>query len=250
MSIKCLITAGCSFSQVPNGDVTWPVPLNESLKPEKVYYLGQGAAGNGIISRKIIYAVNDALKNYNSDEILVGVMWSGYDRREVYSFTDKPTTKLNYSDVFRNPCAVDKQTNYYILNQHWDDELCKSYYSNITDEDSLLITLEHILRIQWFLKLNNIKYFMTQYDYDVFGPHFLTVENRMGLVNKSEDLLSLYNQIDFTHWLPIENMYAYARFESQYDFARPPDPHPSTEQHKEMVEKVLLPFLKNMYNIE
>lgn len=250
MTIKCLITAGCSFSQVPNADVSWPAHLNEALIPEKIYYLGQGAAGNGIISRKIIYAVNDALKNYSSDEILVGVMWSGFDRKEIYSFKDLPTTKFNYGNEMRNPCAVIENPDYYILNRHWDDEVAKSYYSMISEEDLLLTSLEHMLRTQWFLKLNNIKYFMTQYDYDAFGPHYLTIKDRLGLIKQSKDLTLVYDQIDFTNWLPIENMYAYAKFESQYDFARPNDGHPSTEQHKEMVEKVLLPFLKNMYNIE
>lgn len=252
MTIKCLITAGCSNSQVPNADVTWPVHLNEALKPDQVYYLGQGAAGNGIISRKVIYALTEALKTYRPEEILVGIMWSGSDRREVYSFNDKPTEKISNDIVsYRNPCAVIHENNHYILNKHWThNEYAKTYHSIISDEDSVLVTLEHMLRVQWLLKLNNIKYFMTEYDYDVFAPYAIGIVDKLQIINSGEDLKFLYDQIDFEFWLPIDNMYSYAKFDSKFDFARPPDPHPSTEQHKEMVEKVLLPFLKNKYNID
>jgi hypothetical protein len=53
----------------------------------------------------------------------------------------------------------------------------------------------------------------------------------------------LYNQIDKSNWLPINNLYEWAKYESGFDFARPPDPHPSTDQHKAFVEKIIVPYL-------
>lgn len=240
-NVKCLITAGCSYSQVPNRDVTWPVHLNEYLKPEKVYYLGQGAAGNGIISRKVIHALTEALKTYRPEEILVGIMWSGFNRRDIYSRKSLDTTIIDYgTDVYRNPLKVIDDYDYYLINQNWDDNLTTffSKYAYI-EEDALMITLEHVLRTQWFLKLHNINYFMTEYDYDCFdiGPV------KSELISSSKDLTFLSDQIDKSKWLPIRNMYDYACHVSKFDFARPKDPHPSTEQHKEMVETVLIPFL-------
>lgn len=251
--IKCLITAGCSFSQVPNRDVTWPKHLNEVLQPEKVFYLGQGAAGNGIISRKLLYCLAEAQQTYSNDEILVGVMWSGYNRRELFSYISEDTTLINYgkdNTNYKNPCAVISNDYYNIINQHWDDKLTTDFMKVFRDEDSLMITIEHILRIQWLLKLNNIKYFMTSYDFDVFTPFNFENYDKFSLIDSSKDLRFLYDQIDFSYWLPIENMYDYAKFQSRFDFSRPNDPHPSTEQHEEMVEKILLPFLKTKYNIE
>jgi len=240
-NIKCLITAGCSFSQVPNRDVTWPVHLNEYLKPEKVYYLGQGAAGNGIISRKVIHTVNEALKTYKPEEILVGIMWSGFDRRDVHSKLPLDCTIIDYGTTeYANPVRIVDKPDFYIINKHWKDELTVNFMKHAyVLEDSLLIAIEHILRTQWFLKLNNIKYFMTEYDFDCFdqGPF------KGDLVKITKDLEFTYNQIDRSHWLPIENMYQYASEVSKYDFARHKDPHPSTEQNKEMVETVLIPFL-------
>lgn len=243
---KLLITAGCSFSQVPNSDVAWPVPLKEYLDCE-VLYLGQGAAGNGIISKKVIYHTLKALEQYNASDILVGIMWSGIDRKEVY-LTNNITNynSINHgpdNDRYRNPLRLssdipDSLRHYYIINTHWNDDLTQTYIKHFHDDTgSLIQTLEHILRVQWFLENRKIKYFMTQYSFDVLP--ISTSE-----VYKNPDVKHLYDQLDFTNWLPIENMYRFA-CDSGLPFARPPDPHPSTEHHKLMVDTVLIPHLKN-----
>ena len=244
-NIKCLITAGCSYSQVPNRDVAWPFHLNKQLAPKEVHYLGQGAAGNGIISRKTLYTLVNALKKYKPEEILVGIMWSGFDRREIYSKKLLDCNHIDYgaagSDNYSNPVRIStKDKNYYLVNRHWDDNLTVNFMKYAyTDEDSLMITLEHVLRVQTFLKLYNIKYFMTEYDYDCFDifPY------RNELISNDNHLSFLYNQIDKSNWLPINNMYEYAKEESGFDFSRPPDPHPSTEQNKAFVEKIIVPYL-------
>lgn len=251
-NIKCLITAGCSFSQVPNQDITWPVHLNEWLKPEKVYYLGQGAAGNGVISRKVVYTLHEALKTYKPEEILVGIMWSEFDRREIYSNNKLDCTVIDYAgtDNYANPLKIIEDKKYYIINSHWQDGLTVSFMHNAyTPEDSMMITIEHILRIQWLLKLHKIKYFMTEFDYRCMDEYPYNNKTR---IQTDTDLSFLYNQIDKEFWLPINNMYEYAKEHSGFDFARPPDPHPSTEQHRAMVQNILIPFLldkKMVYDI-
>ena len=82
-NIKLLITSGCSFSEAINHDITWPVHLTQYLNCEAVH-LGRGSAGNGIISRTIVHAVITALKSYKPEELLVGIMWSGYSRHEFF----------------------------------------------------------------------------------------------------------------------------------------------------------------------
>ena len=244
-NVKHLITAGCSFSQVPNLDVTWPVPLGETIGCETVY-TGHGASGNGIVSRKVIYNTMQALKKYKPEEILVGIMWSGYERREYYSEQPVDATILNHGrGPSSNPLHIIEDANYYILNKHWKDPLTTTFMANFNNlHDALMISLEHILRTQWFLKLNNIPYFMTTFDYDALDAYPYT--NSHILNNK--DLKFLWDQIDKEPWLPIENCYQWVKYESGKDFARPPDPHPSTEQHQELVKRVILPFLleKNM----
>lgn len=234
---KCLITAGCSFSQVPNADVSWPVPLRDALHTNNVFYLGQGAAGNGIISRKVIYNVQQALDIYEPHEILVGIMWSGYDRFETYhEKMDFDYYKLSlHSEGYCNPVRITDEHNYYLINSHWSDELTKAHFKYFYDQVGATIqTLEHILRTQWFLKQHNIPYFMTEYSFDCLPRH----DN----IRYHADVGYLYDMIDKDKWLPIDNMWQYA-VDSGLPFARPPDPHPSSEHHEKFVREVVLPWL-------
>ena len=241
-----LVTAGCSFSQVPNADTTWPVHLQKALSFNQVLYLGQGAAGNGIISRRVIYHVSQLLKINRPENILVGIMWSGRDRMEVYSKKEIPHHAIESGSAYRNPVPIANERNFYLLNNHWDDESTKTFFKYFyNDEYATILTLEHILRTQWYLKQNKVNYFMCQYHYACLpnpklrGPDIHLLEN--------EDISALYNNIDFSNWIyephrPFNNMWSYAT-ETGLPFARPPDPHPATEHHQLFVRDHVLPFL-------
>ncbi len=239
---KVLVTAGCSFSQVPNRDVTWPVPLTKYLNPEEVLYLGQGAAGNGIISRRVIYHVSNLLQTYKPHEILVGIMWSGRDRMDVYSTKVIPHHSLDGGETYCNPVKVAKDYNFYLINNHWDDFSTTTYFKHFYDKvHTTMLTIEHILRVQWFLKNHGIHYFMTQ-----FHPDALPLSNHPydQEVMANPDIDYIFKLIDFNNWLPITNMWQYAT-DSGLPFARPPDPHPSTEHHQLFVDNIVIPWLKN-----
>lgn len=235
---KCLITAGCSFSQVPNADITWPVHLRDKLQTENCLFLGQGAAGNGIISRKVIYHTQKMLKSYKPEELLVGIMWSGRDRQEVYS-TDQnfPHNKVGIgAEAYRNPVRVVEEYNFYIMNAHWKDPATTNYIKNYYDEvGAFLISIEHILRTQWFLKQHKIPYFMCEYSIDCL-PRDIEIINHT-------DISYLLDMIDKRRWIDIDNMWQYA-LDSGLPFARPPDPHPSTEHHLKFVDEKVLPYLQ------
>jgi hypothetical protein len=235
---KLLITSGCSFSQVPNADVTWPVHLQKYLGCEAIH-CGRGAAGNSIISRTIIYNVSEALKTYKPEELLVGIMWSGHDRHNFY-LSGPPADFEQFiigNPYYANPQWITdpKRSHYYMTNSHWKDQLSIKYYRDFYDEKgSQLETLEHILRVQWFLKSMNVKYFMTKYSFDVIF---------MRNIKGDEDLTHVYDLIDNEHFLAVDNMDSWAR-QSNILYARPPDRHPSTEHHKEFVSTFIVPHLK------
>ena len=238
-NIKLLITAGCSFTQYPNKDTSWSYHLSSHLGCETLY-LGQGAAGNGIISRHVIFQTLEALKKYKPNEILVGIMWSGANRYDFYNTNNVPHHHIEIgSENYRNPVKINKDHNFYILSTHWDDDSTKNYFANFYDEvGSYLYTIENILRVQWFLKLHSIPYFMTK-----FSKNVLPDDGKNQLIKNHSDIKYLYDQIDFTNFLNVNNCEDWARFESGLDFARPPDPHPSTEQHKAFTERVIIPHL-------
>lgn len=236
-----LITAGCSFSSVPAEFRTWPSHLRKYLNPVKNIYLGTGAAGNGIISRRVIYNVTEQLKTHKPEEILVGIMWSSYNRSEVYSTDSIPHMSQDYGPTHCNPVSVVKNKNFYLINNHWEDELSVNYYKNFyNDEYGSILTLEHVLRVQWFLKSYNIKYFMAEYSFDTFPtqnyPHITKI-----MVNP--DVKHLYDLVDRDHWLPITNMQEFAN-SSGYPYV-PGNIHPTTEHHKHLNDTVIVPYLKN-----
>lgn len=286
------VSAGCSYSQVPNTDTAWPVHVQEAFKlsDDEVTHLGSGAIGNEMISRLVIYHVNNLLKSHKPEDLLVGIMWSGCDREVVIQgqskrifekatpipelenisyeqfIVDKTRRAKDYREVYNNPLSLaTNESIYYTLNSHWTDELTVTYYENFVDElSSIIKTCEHILRTEWFLKNHNIKYFMTEYDIDVFlfggvpnmNRHIysancpaLGINSRGKNISNHPDVKYLYDMIDKSYWLPVNSLGEWANQVSIYDYARERDPHPSTEQHKDFTQQVILPFLLKKYNI-
>jgi hypothetical protein len=99
-------------------------------------------------------------------------------------------------------------------------------------------TLENIIRVQNYLKLHNIKYFMSTYTSEVFA------------VKDNPNLDHLYEQIDFSKFLPVDGCFEWCKEQSGLPMPYVNDNHPSTEQHKLFTEQVIIPFLTNTYNID
>lgn len=234
---KILITGGCSFSECISTFIdTWPRHLARSIPEYTHIPTGMGSQGNGLISRKVIYAVSQALKTERPEDILVGVMWSGINRHEKYSSYHLTEFEQNKNNWQRNPTRVveNSNDNWYVFNHHWDIPIVKNYYRNYYDDvGAMIASIEHILKVQWFLKNNNIKYFMSTYTDEVLTNKFV---NHI-------DVKYLYDMIDMDKFLPVSSEYAWCRDSSSFDFLNKGDPHPSTEQHGEFTEKVILPFL-------
>jgi hypothetical protein len=234
---KLLITGGCSFSEcVSISQHTWPIHLAKRLYPAwKHKPTGMGSQGNGLISRRIIYQVMEELKTTKPEDMLVGIMWSGPDRHDLYH------TENIYFDVreawLENPTKFVKDTpgHWIILNGGWRSSYARNYYTNFHEHvGSLIYTIEHMLRVQWFLKQHNIKYFMTTY----------TAEVLPDIVKSHPEVEYLYKQIEFDKFLPVTGEYEWCVEHMPNDFPRPNDNHPGIEQHTAFTEKIIIPFLK------
>ncbi len=235
LNSKLLITSGCSFSECISPWIkTWPAHLARKLDGYEHVSKAMGSQGNGLISRGIIYQVSESLKSRPTEDIVVGIMWSGPDRVDFYN----PSVKFssNLSGWMENPTGfVNPYKNWVILNHGWNTEHAKQYYANFHSYvGSLIYTLENILRTQWFLKMHNIKYFMSTYTSEVMPE----------LVKNHPETQHLYNQIDFSKFLPVDGEYEWCKDQSGLDFPTPGDNHPSSQQHLLFVEKVILPFVK------
>jgi hypothetical protein len=198
-------------------------------------HTGMGSQGNGLISRKVIYEVIEELKTTRPEDMLVGVMWSGPSRHDFYH-SDSVYFSIN-EPWMENPTKFAKDTpgNWAILNHHWRNNYSRNYYTTFYDhEGSIIYSLEHILRVQWFLKQYNIKYFMSTYTSEVLPEH----------AKSHPELSYLYNQIDMDNFLPVIGEYEWCKENMPNDFPIPGDPHPGIKQHTAFTEQIILPFLK------
>lgn len=255
---KILITSGCSFSQCVETieHYTWPTHLHNLLKPLGYTHISSamGSQGNGLISRGIIYNVIKALETYNPEDILVGVMWSSSSRMDYRC--DHPESlswgNQNTNGWVENPTGFveNADKNWVILNHGWTTEEAVTYYKYFHDFVGCTIySIEHILRTQYFLKSKNIKYFFTNFTDNNIIPDLLYVEQ-----NKHE-YQYLYDQIDFNNYLPVssEHRWVYENSETKEDFikkhlyngATSLWTHPRSYEHKEFVDKIIYPYLKN-----
>jgi hypothetical protein len=248
--MKVLITSGCSFSvTMNNNNKCWPGFLSETLELPLINK-AMGSQGNGLITRSIIYEVTNQLKSYDAKDILVGAMFSGINRKDYY--TENPDLLsfiINKSEdgVVENPTGFieNANKNWVILNQNWkapphkNDEAKYFYKYFYNDINAMIETLEHILRLQYFLKDKGIKYFFTCY---------LDTVLHNELINHNE-VKHLYELLDLSNFLPVksinnwifENKVFLEDFEKTYY-----DNHPSNRQHKAFVDQVILPFINKL----
>ena len=153
-----------------NSRINWPAILGNELDIEldNVHNYAMQRHGNGMIARHIIHKVTDLLEEgVNPSNILVGAMWSLIERLEFFStevkqYPEDPTNPINYLPVW-----PDKNGNWVIIHPHCLEESpawtkTKQMYSAFDETVHCYIqSLEHVHRVQSFLKLNNIDYFFT-----------------------------------------------------------------------------------------
>ena len=258
--MQILVTGGCSFSQIKTATdsklrsrYTWPLFLQESLKIKEHYSDAVGAQGNDLISRQIVWQLSSLLKNYDPGDILVGIMWTNesrhstlvpFSQRNNFDFHYGQGVELNDDTLYKsmkfyNPYSWDLENSSHagwgILSP--EGKLGEIYFRNFYNhEQSQIITLEHILRVQWLLKLHNIKYFMT------------TINDIFTLIKPMNAMRHLYNEIDFDHFLPIDGEYEWIKSQG-LSFADDQG-HPTAESHKAFVDQVVMPFLKEKKYIQ
>lgn len=261
---KILITSGCSFSECSSGPVdletwtelhhaTWPQWLACRLKSHGFHdhvSKAMGSQGNGLISRGTIYAVCQALKTHQPEDILVGVMWSGSSRHDYIcenpqwlSFRDNPDP--NWMD---NPTGfVDgAEPRWVIMNHDWTNTEAATYYSKFHSfTGDTIYSLEHILRTQYFLKSKGVNYFFTNFvDNNIVDFHSEDYRKHQDQIDY------LYELIDFNNYLPVSSELTWVHENSIYTDSEihqhgPSHQwlHPESQQHREFSDQVIYPYL-------
>jgi len=263
---KALIVSGCSFTECrshdPNNWYTWPKHLHDILKDygyDVFINKAMGSQGNGLISRSLMYSVSKALTKYKPEDILVGVMWSGSSRLDYMN--SRPDLMSWYGSNpdgwMENPTSfVDNaEKKWIIMNPHWTNEEAQIYYKYFYDDvGAAIYSIEHILRLQYFLKDKKVPYFFTN-----FTDENILINSKYVNDNKHE-YDYLYELIDFNNYLPVssEHRWVYDNATTKEEFrARHLYNgtwctwiHPNRQEHKEFAEQVIVPYLKNKNMID
>lgn len=249
---KHFIVSGCSFTETYSPFKSWSEWVVEDLYKTALTSKAMGSQGNGLISRSIIYEVTRKMDNgVQPEDMIVGVQWSGSDRMDFLVgdsqlaslnldrtrgvFDTNPDT--NWDGWMENPTGFisDQPKKWVISNLGW--KLAKDYYMKWhSTQFGSVMTLEHILRTQWFLEKHNIKYFMTTMNSRVLLPDAGS--------GTDPTIKHLYDQIDFTKFLPVIGMQEWA-YGPDYEFGI----HPREEHHEKFAKEIVLPFVRETYEI-
>jgi len=195
---KNIVTGGCSFSetmhcidyrrfdmmdeyddyQPESGYKSWALHLEDIIPNSKVHNTAMPGAGNGWISRAVIYKVNELLElNLKVDYVCIQL--SGCDREEILidvndAIEDDEKTNSNLlchfipsldggvgPDAGINWNKINLQNNnmMWMKSSYDSKSMLRHYHKYYNNNDFAVVkTLEHILRLQWFFKVNDIKY--------------------------------------------------------------------------------------------
>lgn len=264
--IKLTITSGCSFTDSLNWQdyKTWPKQLPDQLGIKDWVNEGRGGQANNMIRMRVIHAIEKALETYTPQELLVGIMWSGPDRRGIYYHKDflgdKPTGKV-WIDSYN---FIDKETEGvwkpFLLghSNHENWKLGKLYYKNFHDSIGALVdTLHDIHYTQLYLKNKGINYFMSnawnifEFRWDHWGQYKGNIEDyrneNIGRHNalNHPDLKWIADSIDWGKFLPVEGMWEWCQL-YRPDRDNTVEHHPTAEEHREFTKQVILPYIEQL----
>ena len=244
MSYQLFISGGCSgsFTHPTYSHRSWPVHVAQLLGCEH-QDVALPSQGNGMISRRVIYAVEQALKSMPAQDIIVGIFWTDMNRHEFYNdqnVTDwvdqfhwgNPTSIKMY-----DPSLTQRDKNWVMLHPQYTKEYSATYYRMYHSFiDSQIRTCEHVLRTQWYLDKNKIRYFMGTYTLNTFGKEFID----------HPEISWLYSQINQNTFIPIAGMLDWGNQQTDPDLKYNPDDlyHLNTPQSKAFTDQIIWPFLK------
>ena len=294
--MKHIVTSGCSFSNTEDCvDYTthgmdhhlyqldnyksWALHLEDIIPDSKVYNRALPGVGNAYIVRSIIWQVNELLKQNIKPNVFMQM--TSFDRKELLldcndlsSETDGNLQTHYIPDIMprhipdimprhQSPHFAKKLNNnkVWLKHSYVEDSMMRyhyKYYHN--DESALVESLEHILRLQWFLKLNNINYkiFPGWNIIQRLNHHTLQKESNEKLIFGTTEVNFLWEMIDFdnvwfyknyggiTEWsednLPFKDRYVTGERRNKEGTAL--DQHPSNTAHREFAKQAVSKWIK------
>lgn len=236
MTIKKIITGGCSFSDVDTPEC-WIYRLQELLPDVEFRHTGMGSIGNDLIQKKLSLVLTEELEKYDPSELCVIPMWSGTERTSfwvdnpdfiedvisqwkvrdlswslqfcnLYGKVDSNTqkiVKLPHRYPFEDATMYDSAGGWYHCNYLMpDSKLTDEFFKTCKDVLGYAIkSIENIIFLQNLCKLKGVKIFQTFYRSYVYEDIFTNRDNL--------NIKYLFNQWDHDTIISTTGIYEHLR---------------------------------------
>lgn len=245
MSYQMFISGGCSgsFTHPTYSHQSWPVHVAQLLGCKHLD-TALPAQGNGMISRRVMYAVEQALKSMPAQDIIVGIFWTDINRHEFYN--ERHVEEWSDYNHWGNPTSIkaydpllpQRDNNWVLLHPHYTKAYSTTYYKMYHSFiDSQIQTCEHVLRTQWYLEKHHIRYFMGTYTGHTLNKDFID----------HPEVSWLHSQINHDTLIPIIGMLEWGNQQTDPELKYSADDlyHLNSAQSKALTDQVIWPFLKD-----
>jgi hypothetical protein len=243
-----LITGGCSFTAHQVRDkLSWANQLDER-DGYTVINTAEMASGNGLISRNIL----EAAEQYKSQDPKVCIMWSSPNRFELFYDSKHPVQKeMRDHPAFYNHTWLKTGGGYgnWTFGSAIADKDTRTYLTYFHNQEyQFMKTLEHILRIQWYCKINNLKLYNFCWQNifwganDVHGSSHKPEHTFKPIVDTYPSCTHLWDMIDWKDWHLYKNggLWEFC-IDKGYDLQS--GTHPSTEVQRQWLDEIVVPLL-------
>ena len=257
---KYIITSGCSYSDVSMN--AWPKFIDELFDDVVVKNYGSCARGNDYISRTIISSVQKLLDGgIEPSNILVLGCWSGLQRRDI--LINKESIKQHFSLSHHNKDENDLGFTKDLPIGEWEN-FNEEWWKLISEEQGIVISLENILRTEWFLRDKKINYkffsfvniFIDSHYFEEWNPKYNT-ESDTKIIEKYPNTKYLWDMIDWDKWWFWKNYggvgnWILENVKGGYDEdelgGMLGHNHPTEKGHKDFAKKIVSIFINDTYN--
>lgn len=267
--ITHIVTGGCSFST----PYKWPYRIQSCYPNKNFYNTGKNSAGNDFISYSMIFKAQSLLDiGISPDQILLIIMWSGFDRKSFWINEENTSEYHNLLSTIQpcNPFIKDRDffsdrtrdDRGFLLgtincNTHnpYINEWKKIHFLNyFSDEYAVIENYTYMLMVEWFCKSKKVNLLnltfadLMHYPYMPFMQD--TWHNKIPSIDTFQHAGFFQNMFDLKNWL------FYNKTGGLYDMVKdlnlgfePDNLHPDDNSNLYFANKFLIPHLQENYSL-
>ena len=255
--IKKVVSGGCSFTAGAEladhkrlieplgsirfaGESTWAHRVQKNLYPSAtVDNVGMVGSDFGSCVRRVIYHIDNLIKSFNPEEIVVLVMWTSLTRREYPRILPKKSIERYVDDEDKFFCSQTTDADGFfsphkgtikqrraILSEEYLKNTIRDFYRNRTESSNIIYyPLQQIEYLISYLNSQNVKFYFTS-AFDDFA-YYITMEREPNIF-----LDGMIKRLDLKNIIHREDNLGFYNWAKQNGYKFGPQVHPLEKAHK------------------